>query len=55
MFEYLGPTVTNQNLIYEEVKTILNLGYACCHSFKNLLFSRLPLVNVNCNFTCCFV
>jgi hypothetical protein len=30
-FNYLGLTVTNQNLIQEEIKRILNLGNACYH------------------------
>jgi hypothetical protein len=28
-FKYLGTTVTNQNLIQEEIKTRLNSGNAC--------------------------
>jgi hypothetical protein len=31
-FKYLGKTVKNQNLIQEEIKRILNSGYACYHS-----------------------
>jgi hypothetical protein len=27
--KYLGMTVTNQNLIYEEIKRRLNIGNAC--------------------------
>jgi hypothetical protein len=34
-------TVTNQNLIQEEIKRRLNSGNACYHSVQNLLFSRL--------------
>jgi hypothetical protein len=30
-FNYLGPTVTNRNLIQEEVKRRLNSGNACSH------------------------
>jgi hypothetical protein len=41
-FRYLQMTVTNQNLIQEEIKRRLNLGNACCHSVQNLLSSRLP-------------
>jgi hypothetical protein len=37
-FKYLETTVTNQNLIQEEIKR-LNSGNACYHSVKNLLFS----------------
>jgi hypothetical protein len=36
-----GTTVTNQNLIQEEIKRRLNSGKACYHSVKNLLSSRL--------------
>jgi ribosomal protein S2 len=40
-FRYLGATITNQNLIQEEIKRILNSGNACYHSVQNLLSSRL--------------
>jgi ribosomal protein S2 len=33
---YLGTTITNQNLIQEEIKRRLNSGNACYHSFQNL-------------------
>jgi hypothetical protein len=36
-FKYLGMTVTNQNVIQEEIKSRLNLGNACYHSVQNLL------------------
>jgi hypothetical protein len=36
-FEYLGTTVTNQNLIQEEIKRRLNSDNACYHSVQNLL------------------
>jgi hypothetical protein len=36
-FKYLGTTVTNQNLILEEMKRRLNSGNACYHSVQNLL------------------
>jgi hypothetical protein len=39
-FRYLGTTITNQNLIQEEIKRRLNSGNACYHS-QNLLSSRL--------------
>jgi hypothetical protein len=42
-FKYLGTTVTNQNLIQEEIKTRWNSGNACYHSVQNLLSSRLLL------------
>jgi hypothetical protein len=44
-FKYLGTTVTNQNLIQEEIKR-LNSGNACYHSVQNLLSSRLLSKNV---------
>jgi hypothetical protein len=46
-FKYLGTTVTNQNLIGEEIKRRLNSGNACYHSVHNLLSSRLLCKNVN--------
>jgi hypothetical protein len=36
-FKHLGTTVTNQNLIQEEIKRRLNSGNACYHSVQNLL------------------
>jgi hypothetical protein len=39
-FKYLRTTVTNQNLIQEEIKRRLNSDNACCHSAE-LLSSRL--------------
>jgi hypothetical protein len=36
-FKYLGMTVTNQNLIQEEIKRRLNCDNACYHSLENLL------------------
>jgi hypothetical protein len=45
-FKYLGMTVTNQNLIQEEIKRRLNSGNACYHSVQNLLSSRLLPKNV---------
>jgi hypothetical protein len=38
---YLGTTVTNQNLIQEEIKRRLNSGNACYNSVQKLLSSRL--------------
>jgi hypothetical protein len=35
--KYLGTTVTNQNLIQEEIKRKLNSGNACHHSAQNFL------------------
>jgi hypothetical protein len=40
-FRYLGATITNQNLIQEEIKRRLNSGNTCYHSIQNLLSSRL--------------
>jgi hypothetical protein len=45
-FRYLGTTVTNQNLIQEEIKRTLNSGNACYHSAQNLLSSRLLSKNL---------
>jgi hypothetical protein len=45
-FRYLGTIVTNQNLIQEEINRRMNYGYACYHSFQNLLSSRLRSKNV---------
>jgi hypothetical protein len=45
-FKYLGMTVTNQNLIQEEIKRRLNSGNACYHSIRNLLSSLLLSKNV---------
>jgi hypothetical protein len=38
---YLGMTVTNQNLIQEEIKRRLNSGNACYHSNQNPVFSSV--------------
>jgi hypothetical protein len=45
-FKYLGTTVTDQNLIQEEIKMRLTSGNACYHSVQNLLSSRLLSKNV---------
>jgi hypothetical protein len=45
-FKYLGTTVTNQNLMHEEIRR-LNSDNACYHSVQNLLSSRLLSKNVN--------
>jgi hypothetical protein len=45
-FKYLGTTVTNQNLIQEEIKRRLNSGNACYHSVQKLLSSCLLSENV---------
>jgi hypothetical protein len=60
-FKYLGKTLTNKNLIHEEVKSSLNLGNACCHSIQNILPSLLMSTNAktgiheSCIFPCGFV
>jgi hypothetical protein len=45
-FKYLGTTVTNQNLIQEEIKRRLISGNACYHSVQSLLFSCLLSKNL---------
>jgi hypothetical protein len=42
----LVTTLTNQNYIYEEIKSRLNSGNACYLSFQSLLSSRLLSRNV---------
>jgi hypothetical protein len=37
-FKYLETTVTNQNLVQEEVKRRLISGNACYHSVPNIVF-----------------
>jgi hypothetical protein len=44
--KYLGTTVTNQNLIQEEIKRSFNSGIACYHSVWKLLSSHLLSKNV---------
>jgi hypothetical protein len=45
-FRELGTTITNQNLIQEEIKRRLNSGNACYHSVQNILSSRLLSKNI---------
>jgi len=45
-FKYLGTTLTNQNSITEEIKSILRSGNACYHSVQNLLSSRFVSKNL---------
>jgi hypothetical protein len=45
-FRYLGTTVTNQNLIQEEIKRTFNSGNAWYHSVQNILSSRLLYKNI---------
>jgi hypothetical protein len=44
--KYLRTTVTNQNLIQEEIKRRLNSANACYNSVQNLLSSRLLSKNI---------
>jgi hypothetical protein len=50
-FKCLGTTVTNQSLIQEEIKKILNSGNACYHSVQNLLSSCLLSKNLKITYT----
>jgi hypothetical protein len=45
-FKYLGTTITNQNLIKDEINRRLNYDNACYHSVQNLLSSRLLSKNL---------
>jgi hypothetical protein len=45
-FKYLGTTITNQNLIQEEVSRRHNSGIVCYHSVQNLLSSHRVSKNV---------
>jgi hypothetical protein len=40
-FNYLETTVTNQNLLQEEIKRRLSYGNACDHSVQNFMSSCL--------------
>jgi len=44
--KYLGTALINQNSIQEEIKSILRLGNACCHSVQNRLSSSLLSKNL---------
>jgi hypothetical protein len=37
----LGTTVSNTNLVHEEISSKLNSGNACYYSIQSLLFTRL--------------
>jgi ribosomal protein S2 len=50
-FRYLGTTVTNQNLIQEEMNRILNSGDASNHSGQNILSSRLLSKTIKIRYT----
>jgi hypothetical protein len=45
-FKYLGATLTNENVINDEIKSRLNSGNACYHSDYNVSSSRLWFKNV---------
>jgi hypothetical protein len=45
-FRYMGTTVTNQNVIQEEIKKRSNSGNACYHSVQNLMSCCLLSKNV---------
>jgi hypothetical protein len=45
-FKYFGTTVTNQNLIQEEIKFRLNSDNTCYHLVQNLLYSPLLSKNI---------
>jgi hypothetical protein len=57
-FKYLETTVTNQNVLPEEIKRKLNSGNACYHSVQDLLSSHLLPIKcknyniLNYNFVC---
>ena len=59
-FKYLGTTLTDQNSIQEEIKSILKSGNALYHSVQNLLSSSFLSKNVKIKiyielFACCCV
>jgi hypothetical protein len=59
-FRYLGTTLTEQNLIPEEINNRLNSEDACYHLVQSLLSSRLLSRNLkvkrqNHDSTSCFV
>ena len=46
-FRYVRLTLTNQNCMHEEIKSILfNLGYSYCNSIQNLFSSKLLHKNI---------
>jgi hypothetical protein len=45
-FKYFGMTITNQNMIQEEIERRLNSDNACYHFVQNLLSSHLLCKNV---------
>jgi hypothetical protein len=49
--KYLRATVTNQNLIQEEIKRRLNSGNVCYHSVQNLVFSSYGVCKIEYIYT----
>jgi hypothetical protein len=45
-FKYLGMTVTNQNVIQEQIKRRLNSGNACYRSVQRLLPACLLSITI---------
>jgi hypothetical protein len=45
-FKYLGVTVTNQNLIHEEIKSTVDSDNAHYHSVQNPLSSHLQSIDI---------
>jgi hypothetical protein len=45
-FRYFGTTVTNQNLIQEEIKRRLNSANAYCHSVQNIYLHICYLIKI---------
>jgi hypothetical protein len=45
-FKYLGPTLTNQSDILDELESRLNSGNACYYSVQNILSSPLIAKNL---------
>ena len=59
-FKHLGPLLTNQISIQEEIKCILKTGNSCYYSVKTLLSSRLLSKNLTIkifknNFASCVI
>lgn len=40
-FKYLGTTLTNQNLIYKDIKCTLSLQNICCSTVQKSLSSHI--------------
>ena len=50
-FGYFGTSLTNQNYIQEEIKSILKSDNTCYHSVQNLLSSSLLSKNIKFRYT----